>query len=490
MTATMPLLLAATDRARRGQFDRWTDQAAGTGYCANPIRLIGHTTRVDTSTGEVLSSYHSSTEPDGVTYKRCGNRRAAECPTCSDEYKGDQWHMIVAGAVGGYKGVPTSVADHPLVFATFTAPSFGLVHASKKPGRPGTRRCRPRSKKLVCPHGRPTWCMATHDENDPHVGQPLCDRCYDYQGQVLWQWWAPVLWRVFITTLERRLADRLGLDRRTITEVVKVQFAKVAEFQLRGVVHFHALMRLDGAATPTDPYPAPPPGIDAQDLCEVIRQAAADASYTTPDDPVAGPVRVQFGAQLDARPVHRSANRDDTDGPVLHPEVIAAYVAKYATKATADLEPGHRPRNPHLRRVRQTVDQLSDRVDRTRRDSPYRLLAHWRSTLGFRGHFSTKSRHYSTTLGAIRQERQDWQIAAAKATHTRAVATGTHPRTDPPPVITIGDQALEDLDQDSTLIIKSWQYGGRGWATPGDAALAALSAEQALARRHHREPAN
>ena len=65
------------------------------------------------------------------------------CPSCSHEYKGDVWHLVMAGAAGGIKGVPDTVAAHPLVFATFTAPSFGLVHAAKKPGRPGTRRCLP-----------------------------------------------------------------------------------------------------------------------------------------------------------------------------------------------------------------------------------------------------------------------------------------------------------------------------------------------------------
>jgi Replication initiator protein, pSAM2 len=33
----------------------------------------------------------------------------------------------VSGLRGG-KGVPQTVAEHPLVFATFTAPSFGPVH--------------------------------------------------------------------------------------------------------------------------------------------------------------------------------------------------------------------------------------------------------------------------------------------------------------------------------------------------------------------------
>lgn len=35
--------------------------------------------------------------------------------------------------------------------------------------------------------------------------------------------------------------------------------------------------------------------------------------------------------------------------------------------------------------------------------------------LGFRGHFSTKSRSYSTTLGALRDARRAWRTEQARA---------------------------------------------------------------------------
>jgi integrase len=40
-------------------------------------------------------------------------------------------------------------------------------------------------------------------------------------------------------------------------------------------------------------------------------------------------------------------------------------------------------------------------------------LRAWAHMLGFRGHFSTKSRRYSTTLGALRDARADWRRAQA-----------------------------------------------------------------------------
>ena len=36
-------------------------------------------------------------------------------------------------------------------------------------------------------------------------------------------------------------------------------------------------------------------------------------------------------------------------------------------------------------------------------------LRPWAHMLGFRGHFSTKSRRYSTTLGCLREARRNWR---------------------------------------------------------------------------------
>jgi hypothetical protein len=182
-----------TERLTRPDLGRWLGQVQQVRHCARPIRLVGHTETIDRTTGEVLRCYDTTTEPDGIACVRCGSRRAAVCPSCSHEYKGDVWHVLMAGAAGGMKKVPDTVAAHPLVFATLTAPSFGPVHTAKKPGRPGSRRCQPRSRerRQLCPHGRPTWCMAIHDHTAPQAGQPLCGDCYDYLGHLVWQWWHP-----------------------------------------------------------------------------------------------------------------------------------------------------------------------------------------------------------------------------------------------------------------------------------------------------------
>ena len=202
------------DRLRRRDLGRWLSQVEQVGHCAKPIRIVGSCDTIHVGTGEVLSSYCSSSEPDRVTYLRCGNRRRAVCPSCSFQYQGDVYHVIMAGAAGGMKDVPADIAEHPLIFATLTAPSFGAVHAAKKPGRGGTRRCRPRSGdgRQLCPHGRPRWCMTVHDHTDGQVGQPLCVECYDYAGHAVWQWHGPELWRRFTISLRRGIAAHLGVS--------------------------------------------------------------------------------------------------------------------------------------------------------------------------------------------------------------------------------------------------------------------------------------
>ena len=72
-------------------------------------------------------------------------------PSCAETYRGDAYQLVAAGMRGG-KGVPESVSEHPTVFVTLTAPSFGPVHSRRMAGD-GPKRCRPRRVLDVCPHG-------------------------------------------------------------------------------------------------------------------------------------------------------------------------------------------------------------------------------------------------------------------------------------------------------------------------------------------------
>lgn len=81
---------------------------------------------------------------------------------------------------------------------------------------------------------------------------------------------------------------------------VRVSYAKVAEYQARGAIHFHAVIRLDAAA---DEVAVPPAGFTVALLTRAIREAADQVAVPLPQLD-AGPVRLaRCGAQLDLRPV-------------------------------------------------------------------------------------------------------------------------------------------------------------------------------------------
>jgi hypothetical protein len=452
-------------------FDDWSQVLSRVGFCANPIRLIGRSETFDTATGALVRSYGSADEALGVTFTRCGNRRADKCESCSRLYAADTFQLIRAGIAGG-KSVPETVADNPLVFATLTAPSFGPVHGT----RPNGGRCRPRRDTgHRCPHGRPTSCMTAHAEGDPVVGQPLCAECYDYASQVVWQWWAPELWRRFTITLRRLLAHHLGATASRLGEVASLQYAKVAEYQLRGAVHFHALVRLDGPQTAEGFEPAPA-AVTAPVLASLVEQAAIAVRVTAPPVHEDDPTRVlAFGTQVDTKAV-RTARRTDDPDRSLTPEQVAGYLAKYATKSTGHTEAKD---SAHLRRLEATARHLAGRAAMVDEDgvAPYGLLGKWAHTLGFRGHFATKSRRYSVTLGQLRRARQRAQARIAEANRAGE-------RVD---LRQLEAELLADDADETTLVIGSWTYAGSGWANGGETALAVAAA--ARAREYAKEKA-
>ncbi|WP_052112922.1 replication initiator [Knoellia aerolata] len=439
----------------------------------------------------MLSSYSSTSAPLGVTFVPCGNRRASACPSCSRTYARDTFELLRAGAVGG-KTVPASVADNPMLFVTLTAPSFGHVHRTAKPGQPVTR-CRPRDRAQVCQHGRPVGCMATHEQGDSVAGQPICHECYDYEGHVVWQWWAPELWRRFGIRLTRLIARHLGVPatkprpckrypypRLWLGDLASIQYAKVGEYQTRGLIHFHGLVRLDGPKTP-DGFAAAPDALPATVLASLIEDAAADVHYTAPPALTGSPERVlRFGKQLDVKVVRAAHRPDDDTSPLAseHVERVAGYLAKYATKAVSDTT-GEGRTNAHYVRIRETCRRLAADADRRAAahreagdhayEDPYALIGKWAHMLGFRGHFSTKSRRYSVTLGRLRRARRRWQAITAEAARTGQ----------PVDTADLEQRLMADDEEETTLVIGSWSYVGTGWDSTGDAALADAAAARA-----------
>jgi hypothetical protein len=251
-------------------------------------------------------------------------------------------------------------------------------------------------------------------------------------------------------------------------------------------VHFHALVRLDGPKTPDGFAPAPV-GIDQTVLAQLVEEAARSVRLTVPGVDAGDPNRVLvFGRQFDARPVRTNLRDDDPDRG-LSPEQVAGYLAKYATKTATDSGTGTGD-NDHHRRIRTTVRRLAARAFTHQHgrhgedhqgdvDTPYELLGKWTHMLGFRGHFATKSRRYSVTLGALRRARRRAQALIAEHRETGM----------PLDLAALEADLLADDEDETTLVIGQWTYAGTGWATEGQTALA--NAAAARAREHAQERA-
>jgi hypothetical protein len=397
--------------------------------CSQPVQLRGRVDYLDRTTGELLHRYSTSGEPGGVLHIPCKTRRASRCPSCAETYRVDTYHLIRAGITGG-KGVPASVAAHPAIFVTLTAPTFGPVHTRREhDGR--TLPCRPRRDGGTCPHDRPVGCSERHSADDPRVGEPICPDCYDYTGSVLFNAHAPELWRRFTITLRRSLARLAGMTQKDFAKQARISFAKVAEYQKRGVVHFHAVIRLDGHEGPDT---RPPGWATADLLTEAVQAAVAVVQVGTPDAGTVPARNLRWGDQLDIRPITTTGELTDN--------AVAGYVAKYATKAAECTGTLDRrvtsadavdllPVTAHARRLIAECLGLGLLAE----FEHLRLIA-WAHMLGFRGHFSTKSRRYSTTLGALRADRARHQA----------------------------EQFRPDLaaEPDTVLVLGHWQFTGRG----------------------------
>jgi replication initiator protein RepSA len=92
-------------------------------------------------------------------------------------------------------------------------------------------------------------------------------------------------------------------------------------------------------------------------------------------------------------------------------------------------------------------------------------LGKWAHMLGFGGHFSSKSRRYSTTLGSLRRARVAYAIRRRRGDTLPPDAWG---------------QAEDDR---VVIVVTSWHYLGSGYQSTGEAWLAASAAARAREER-------
>jgi hypothetical protein len=364
--------------------------AALAGGCVNPIRLRGYHQRIAADTGELLSQL-SPVDTTSALLVSCKDRRASCCPSCARLYERDAYHLLASGLRGG-KTIPVSISAHPAVMLTLTAPSFGRVHGNRD-------------------HDRPCRCGQHHDPDDRRIGTPIDPDAYRYVEQVIWNYHAPELWKRTVQAVRRQLAKALGVPRSQLSQLVRVRFAKVAEFQRRGVVHYHAIVRVDG---PDCIDAAPPARCTAQLLVEVVETAAEAARVVLPELLLAElpgvAVKLRWGAQREV--------------VVLDPQTCTAaagYIAKYATKATETATGGtlirpirsagsllHLPVDGHPRRLITTAWRIGERTSNER-------FNRWAHQFGYGGHTLTKSRDYSVTFAALRSARTSWHLGPTES---------------------------------------------------------------------------
>jgi uncharacterized Zn-finger protein len=420
------MLEALVRHGRHGQLDQFLTQGDGCAWCRHPIRLRGYVLSTDADGRRV--SFTSASLPDGVFLKACGSRSEVRCPACAQVYRGDARHLVRAGLEGG-KGVSEAIAEHPAVFLTLTAPGFGAVHTM----RPGSD-CRRRLLRSRCIHGRSTVCLQRHGSNNELIGTPLCPDCYDYAGAVLQNACTPELWRRTTIYLARQMATSLGVSQAVAAKRVRLSFCRVAEFQRRGVVHLHAVVRADG---PGDT----PPAVGTEELANACLGAARSVSV-----PHSHGI-ARWGNEIDVQILGQGDERAAK---------VATYVSKYATKSSSDdarldgriasfedLEARGLP--THLHRMVATALELDTEVG-----LGHLHLARHAHRLGFGGHFLTKSRRYSTTFAALRGARAQWNEARRH-----------------------GGRALEDIVTEGR-----WRAVGVGWANQGESLFAARQQRQ------------
>jgi len=151
---------------------------------------------------------------------------------------------------------------------------------------------------------------------------------------------------------------------------------------------------------------------------------------------------------------------------------VAGYIAKYATKATESFGAGldrrlHDGDRDHLDKLPAHAAELVRGCwalgGRPELDG-LRLRA-WAHMLGFRGHWSTKSRRYSTTMTALRRAR----VAFAERRRAR----------DGIPLDAWG----RPEDDQAVVVLASWSYLATGYATEGERWLALSAAARAREQR-------
>jgi hypothetical protein len=144
------------------------------------------------------------------------------------------------------------------------------------------------------------------------------------------------------------------------------------------------------------------------------------------------------------------------------------FLAKYATKSVAEFGVGIRRMSPlavaeldvtaHVRAILTTITDMAGH-------RAYDGMDRWLHTLGYRGHITTKSRLFSTTMGALRAHRAAW----TRRQHADQAAT---------------TRDAERRRAKSASDEIAWEFDRVGLRNLGERALILSAAQRMIEHRH------
>jgi hypothetical protein len=338
--------------------DAWElAHAQRVGFCERPIFLVGR---------------NAAGAPQRFVAVRCKARQAAKCVPCALAHQLDARRLMRLGFVEARR----SLSDVRWWWLTLTPPGIELTGSPVHGVRP-TRRgqatiylpCSPRPC-FAC--GRPIVCRKRHAPGDPLVGAPFRghEDCFRYWAVVRWNANVPALWNETMASIRRALRGRPWT----------LQNAKVVQWQGRGLVHVHAVLRTTASA-------------------RVVREAAAAA-------------RVQgwgWGPQMT---LERLAPAGSETAPRAARAISRRidYLCRYATRDMRVLV----PRAPgteteaHLHRLYEQAHAMA--LEREARE-PQRTAA----GLGYGGRILTHSRQWGSSFAQLATERQAFLASRERA---------------------------------------------------------------------------
>ena len=257
---------------------------------------------------------------------------------------------------------------------TLTAPSFGRVHRVPRSAGERVRRC---------------GCGALHTVGDAVFrGVPLDPSTYDYAGQVAWNRDSGVLW----DRTRKRLRDRWD----------SLDFFLVREWQDRGVLHHHLLVRIARAE-------APEPSVLESDARTAVAFSQIDGA------------QVEWGAQAVCKPI-----RADVDGA--RTILYLSKVLNYMMKDTALHGMGGRNHAwEHLLELEHAARSMRCSVDCV----PWACMSRVHDRYGSRAHVVSASRQTKHRPGwsitgltrkKQRQQRKEWFDAQTAAQESPAAS--------------------------------------------------------------------